>query len=96
MRGWRNPPQAGKLADLPASGGRTTIMVSIYVISVAKGFRYVGMTSNLKGYGGTTEEQLPVQNLTDPFVLSMRKNSRTMPKQEIEKSSLKAVLDENF
>jgi hypothetical protein len=49
LRGWRNPPEAGELADLPALGGRTTFhMIFVYVISGAKGFRYVGITANLQ------------------------------------------------
>jgi putative endonuclease len=47
LRGWRNPPGAGKLADLPATGGRTTSMISVYVITGERGFRYVGITANL-------------------------------------------------
>jgi len=46
MPRWRNPPEAGKLADLIAFGDRM-FMIYLYVIkSLVRKYRYVGITNN--------------------------------------------------
>ncbi len=42
-----NPPEAGKLADLVASGDRAP-MINVYIIkSLNNDFRYIGITNNI-------------------------------------------------